>query len=57
MPLKSGKSKEVLSENIGEFRKGKTFAATAKKFGPKKAQKQAVAVAFSKRRQSGAKDK
>jgi predicted negative regulator of RcsB-dependent stress response len=37
----------VISKNISEFSKGKTFAKTAKKFGKKKANKQAVAVAMS----------
>lgn len=50
MPLKKGKSKKVLQENIREFHKGKTFAKTKKKFGAKKAQKQAVAVAFAMRK-------
>lgn len=48
MPLKSGKSKKVISQNIAEFHKGKTFKKTAKKFGKTKANKQAVAVALSK---------
>lgn len=53
MPLKSGKSKETFSKNVSEFAKGETFAKTKKKFGPKKARDQAVAVAFSKKRASG----
>ena len=48
MPLKSGKSKAVVSSNISEFHKGKTFAKTSKKFGKAKANKQAVTVAMSK---------
>jgi hypothetical protein len=47
MPLKPGKSKAVVSENIKEFHTGKTFAATAAKFGKKKADKQAVAAALN----------
>lgn len=50
MPLKKGKSKKVISQNIKELHKGKTFAKTAKKFGKKKANKQAVAIAFSQAR-------
>ncbi len=50
MPLKSGKGKKVVSENISEFHKGKTFAATEKKFGKKKADEQAVAVALNNAR-------
>jgi len=49
MPLKPGKSKKVVSENISEFHKGKTFAATKEKFGKEKADKQAIAVALSKK--------
>jgi hypothetical protein len=52
MPLKSGKSKKVVSENISEFHKGKTFAKTEAKFGKEKADKQAVAVAMSKKRKA-----
>lgn len=52
VPLKSGKSKKVVSENISEFHKGETFAKTKKKFGAKKANAQAVAVALDKRRKS-----
>jgi len=47
MPLTKGSSKKTISKNISEFHKGKTFAKTAKKFGKKKANKQAVAVAMS----------
>jgi hypothetical protein len=50
MPLKAGKSKKVVSENISEFHGGKTYAHTKAKFGKKKADKQAVAVAMSKSR-------
>lgn len=50
MPLKPGKSKKVVSENIKEFHTGKTFAATEAKFGKKKADKQAVAVSLSNAR-------
>ena len=53
MPLKSGKSKKVVSSNISEFHTGKTYAATKAKFGKKRADKQAVAVAMSKARKSG----
>lgn len=53
-PLKKGKSKKVVSENSSEFHTGDTYAHTAKKFGKKKADKQAVAVALSEARKSGA---
>ena len=48
MPLKKGKSKKVVSENISEFHGGETYSKTKKKFGKKKADKQAIAVAMSK---------
>lgn len=56
-PLRKGKSKATLAANISEFHKGKTFARTAKKYGKKRANKQAVAVAFAQRRRSGKKKK
>lgn len=52
MPLKKGSSKKVVSENIREFHTGKTYAKTAAKFGKKKADKQAVAVAYAEARRS-----
>jgi hypothetical protein len=52
MPLKSGKSKKVLSENIREFSHGGTFKKTAKKFGKARARSQAVAVAYAQQRRS-----
>lgn len=50
MPLQKGKSKSTLKSNIREFHKGKTYAKTRKKFGKKRANKQAIAVAFAQRR-------
>ena len=55
MPLKKGKSEKVFEENIKEFHGGKTYAKTARKFGKKTADKQAVAAAYSQRRRSGGK--
>ena len=52
MPLKKGTSKKTVSKNIKEFHHGKTFAKTEKKFGKKKADKQAVAVAMAEKRKS-----
>lgn len=51
MPLKPGSSKQVIGQNIREFHGGKTFERTKKKFGKKRAQKQAVAVALNKARE------
>lgn len=53
MPLKAGKSKATVAGNIREFHTGGTYARTKKKFGKAKADKQAIAVAMAKRRQSG----
>ena len=47
MPLAKGKSKKVIGKNIRELHKGKTYARTRRKFGKKKADKQAVAIALS----------
>ena len=52
MPLKKGKSKKTVSKNIREFHTGKTYARTRAKFGKKRANKQAVAVAMSQKRKS-----
>lgn len=43
MPLKG----QSVGSDIKEFRTGKTFAHTKAKFGAKRAQKQAIAVALS----------
>lgn len=55
MPLKRGSSPKTVSSNIEELHKGKTFAKTAAKFGKKKADKQAVAIALSEARKSKSK--
>lgn len=52
MPLKKGRSRATISKNIAEFHKGKTFARTARKFGKKRADKQAVAAALNQARRS-----
>jgi hypothetical protein len=53
MPLARGKSQKTISRNISELHSGATFAKTKEKFGTKKAQKQSVAIALSKARDSG----
>lgn len=55
MPLRKGKSKKVVSQNISELHSGKTYTATKSKFGKKKADKQAVAIAMSTARKSNKK--
>ena len=57
MPLSSGSSKKIVSRNIGEFHGGKTYAHTLAKFGKATADRQAVAVALSKARESRKKKK
>ncbi len=52
MPLRKSTSKKVVSENIREFHKGKTYKKTEKKFGKKVADKQAVAAALSTQRRA-----
>lgn len=53
MPLKKGQSRATVSSNIREFHTGKTYARTKRKFGKKRADKQAVAVAMAEKRSSG----
>lgn len=48
MPLKKGKSRKTVSSNIRELHTGQTYAHTAGKFGKKRADKQAVAIALKK---------
>jgi hypothetical protein len=55
MPLKKGTSRKTVSNNIRELHEGRTYARTRKKFGAKKANKQAVAIALSERRKSARK--
>lgn len=53
-PLKRGRGKKVVSENIAELHGGKTYAKTEKKFGKAKADEQAIAIALDQARKSGA---
>jgi hypothetical protein len=42
-----------VSQNISEFHQGETYQRTKRKFGKKRPDKQAVAVALSQARRSG----
>lgn len=52
MPLEEGTSKRTISENIREFHHGPTFEHTKRKFGKRRAQRQAIAAAESEARRS-----
>lgn len=52
MPLKKGKSQETIEENIGEFHKGSVYKKTKRKYGKKRADKQAEAAALESARRS-----
>ncbi len=51
MPLIPGKGH--VGDNIREFRTGKTYEHTEEKFGAKRAEKQAVAVALHQQDKDG----
>ena len=50
MPLKRGSSQKTISSNIAELHAGNTYKRTAAKFGPGRANAQAIAIAM---RQAG----
>jgi len=50
MPLIKSSSKRATDSNFHEFRHGKTFAKTEKKFGKARAVKQMEAVVLSNKR-------
>lgn len=50
--LKSGTSQKTVSQNIAELHQGKTYEQTKEKFGEDKANKQSIAIALSKKRES-----
>lgn len=51
MPLLKGKSKAAKRRNFHEFRHGRTFQRTARKFGKKRALRQMAAAVLSKARE------
>ena len=50
MPLQPGNSKAVKAQNFHDFHHGKTYAHTKRKFGKKRADKQAVAAVLTNAR-------
>lgn len=50
MPMRKGTDRKTTEANFHEFRHGKTFKRTAKKFGAKKARKQMIAAVLSNKR-------
>lgn len=52
MPLMAGTSNDVVSTNIDELEHGKVVGKTRRKYGKKRAQKQAIAIALKKKRES-----
>lgn len=52
MPLKKGASPQTIRFNVKEFHQGPTYQRTKDEFGQEKANKQAVAVAYSQARKS-----
>jgi len=52
MPMIKGAGKAATEKNFHEFRHGKTFSKTKKKFGEKVARKQMIAAVLSNKRKS-----
>ena len=52
MPLKKGKSKKIIKENISELSKGTHHKKMAEKYGEEKAQDIDVAIAIDKAKKS-----
>jgi hypothetical protein len=57
MPLRKSASKAATRKNFEEFGAGRTYAATKKKSGKRKADKQRIAVVLQNKRKSAAKGK
>jgi hypothetical protein len=52
MPLIQGSSQKIIGQNISELHGGRTYQKTKKKFGKKKANAQAIAIAEDEARKS-----
>ena len=52
MPMETGGSEGTVGRNIREFHRGQTYQRTKRKFGKKRADRQAVAAAKSQQRRS-----
>jgi hypothetical protein len=50
--MEPGKDQKTVSRNISEFHKGETYQKTKKKYGKKKADKQAIAASLENARRS-----
>lgn len=48
MPLEPGASNDVVSSNISELGRGRVVGKTRRKYGKKRAHKQAVAISLAK---------
>lgn len=57
MPMEKSDSKGATERNFHEFRHGKTFKRTAKKFGRAKARKQMIAAVLSNKRKAAKRKK
>lgn len=52
MPLMAGTSSDIVSSNIDELEHGRVVGRTRRKYGKKRAQKQAVAIELNEKRKS-----
>jgi hypothetical protein len=53
MPMIRSKSPRATKANFHDFRHGKTFRRTARKFGPGRARKQMIAAVMANKRRAG----
>jgi len=57
MPMRLSDTQSATEDNFSEFRHGKTFRRTAKKYGRTRARKQMIAAVLSNKRKAMAKHK